>query len=120
MVSNSNDHAPTFDRPLYQISLEENDLTDTFIILFIVTDIDSGDDGSLSLLIDSASNTGDMFNVTSSPVTNGLQGNIISRIPLDRETEGLTIASSTGAAVWTLNVIAHDNNANVSLTIYLL
>lgn len=116
-VTDSNDHFPTFDLPSYSISLVETNAIDTVIIEFTVTDSDTGDDGVISLSIDSSSNTASMFKLTPASGTsaNTVTGQILSNVTLDRETSGLVIDQATGAALWTLKVIATDNNAQVEL-----
>ena len=114
-VTDSNDHSPTFNFPRYSVSLAENDMADFLILDFSVTDPDTGDDGAISLSLDSTSNTANMFKLTPSTgtSTSPLNGQLLSNILLDRETPGLTIDLATGAAIWILKVIATDNNPNV-------
>ena len=114
-VTDSNDHFPTFDIPSYSISLVETNVIDTFVIEFTVTDSDTGDDGTISLSIDPSSNTASMFKLTRATGTsaNTVTGQILSSVALDRETSGLVIDQTTGAAIWTLKVIATDNNTQV-------
>ena len=114
-VTDSNDHTPTFDFPSYSVGLVENNLAGFSLLDFIVTDLDTSDDGLISLSLDATSNTANMFRITPSTGTSARQvtGQLLSNVSLDRETAGLTIDSTTGAALWILKVIATDNNAVV-------
>ena len=118
-VTDSNDNFPTFNLPSYSISLVESDMIDTSVIEFTVTDSDTGDNGIISLSIDPSSNTASMFKLTPATGTsaNTVTGQILSNVALDRETSGIVIDQTTGAALWTLKVIATDNNAGVRLYI---
>ena len=114
-VTDSNDHTPTFDFPTYSVSLIENNMVDFSLLSFVVTDLDTGNDGAISLSLDSTSNTANMFKITPSTGSSAspVSGQLSSNISLDRETDGLIIDSSTGAALWILKVIASDNSPMV-------
>ncbi|KAI6657178.1 protocadherin Fat 4-like [Oopsacas minuta] len=116
-VRDSNDNSPTFDLPNYSISLPENNMVDFSIIGFTVTDPDSGNDGAISLSIDSTSNIASMFKLTpdSGTSSNTVDGEVFSAISLDRETDGLVIDGTSGAALWTLKVLSADNNIEASI-----
>lgn len=110
-ISDVNDHSPTFNQLQYTVTISEDNSVDTLVLSFTVDDPDTGDDGDISVFIDSASNIVNMFKletVTSNSFT------ILSALPLDRETSGLSIENSIGSAKWILRLIAYDNNLIVS------
>ena len=115
-ISDVNDNIPTFDQPQYTVSISEDNSINTEVLSFTVDDLDTGDDGVISVFIDSASNIVNMFKLE------GITPNsfrILSALPLDRETSGLSIDNSFGSAKWILKIIAYDNNLIVSTFFFL-
>ena len=111
-ISDVNDNIPTFDQPQYTVSISEDNSINTEVLSFTVDDLDTGDDGDISVFIDSASNIVNMFKLERIITSNSFR--ILSALPLDRETSGLSIDNSFGSAKWILKIFAYDNNLIVS------
>ena len=111
-ITDVNDHIPTFDQLQYIVAITENNAINTEVLTFTVDDPDTGDDGDISVFIDSASNIVNMFKLE---IISSNSFRILSALPLDRETSGLSIDNSLGSAKWILKIIAYDNNIIVSI-----
>ena len=111
-ITDVNDHIPTFDQIQYIVNITEDNSLDTEVLIFTVDDPDTGDDGDISVFIDSASNIVNMFKLE---MISSNSFRILSALPLDRETSGLSIDNSFGSAKWILKIIAYDNNVIVSI-----